>query len=306
MQITYQEGTGALCGDWALDKELALLEEVGFEAVEIRSDRLTRYLTDHSIKELRDFFGSSRLRPICSGGTFLFPEMFLGKTPDEAEIDAQVVSRALASMDVAEKIGDSAYLVINHILNSSGSPFMQIDVLDQDYPYSRDQVTEFTARILKQFCKLADDHGLNIAFEPVCSRGGSVKTMEHALEIINATGCKNIGLCIDSFNQYTKDFDSDFSCYKVLPPEKIITAHINDADDLPPGVLSPMDRRFCGQGVIDLDNFMQNLKDIGYGGPISVEALQFEYYKQPLEWVIREAYRTTKELVDKYNNVIVE
>jgi sugar phosphate isomerase/epimerase len=178
---------------------------------------------------------------------------------------------------------------------------MPIDILDQDYPYPRDQVTEFTARILKQFCRLAEDHGLNIALEPVCGRGGSIKTMDHAMEIIEATGCKNIGLCLDSFNQYIYDFKNDFSFYKGIPPEKIITANINNADVFPPGVLAPPHRRFVDSGVIDMDNYMQNLKDIGYEGPISIEVLRPEYYAQSIDWVVREAYRTTKELVDKYN-----
>jgi 2-keto-myo-inositol isomerase len=300
MLTAYQEGTGALCADWSMDAELALCEELGFDTVEIRSDRLLRYLTDHSIGELRDFFAGSRLKPRCMGGTFIFPELLLGKTFDEIALDGEVLSRTLAAMDAAQKIGDSAYLVINHILNA-GTPFMPIDILDRDYPYARDRVTEFSARILRHFCKLADDHGLRIAFEPVCGRGGSVKTMDHALEIIEATGCKNIGLCVDSFNQFIYNFESDFSCYKIIPPEKIITAHINNADDLPPGVLAPPHRRFVDSGVIDLDNYMQNLKDIGYTGPISVEVLRPEYYAKPLEWVIREAYRTTKALVDRYS-----
>jgi 2-keto-myo-inositol isomerase len=86
----------------------------------------------------------------------------------------------------------------------------------------------------------------------------------------------------------------------VIPPEKIITAHVNNADDLPPGTLAPPHRRFVDSGVIDLDDFMRNLKEIGYDGPISIETLRPEYYAKPLEWVIREAYRTTKALVDKY------
>ena len=300
MLVTYQEGTGAFCEDWSMEKELNLLEEVGFDTVEIRADRLLCYLNDHSVKDLQSFFANSRLRPSGMGGTFIYPELFLAGTIEQTDLDHTVIAKALMVMDVAEKIGDSSYLVINHILNA-GTPFMPCDILDQDYPHSRDKVTEFTSRILKHFCKLADDHGLSIAFEPVCGRGGSVKTMDHAMEIIEATGCKNIGLCLDSFNQFIYKFESDFSSFKIIPPEKIITAHINNADDLPPGVLAPPHRRFVDSGVIDLDNYMQNLKNIGYEGPVSIEVLRPEYYAQPLEWVIREAYRTTKALVDKYN-----
>ncbi|MCL2409774.1 MAG: sugar phosphate isomerase/epimerase, partial [Oscillospiraceae bacterium] len=160
--------------------------------------------------------------------------------------------------------------------------------------------TEFSARILKKFCTVAADFGLTMVWEPVCGRGSSVKTMDHAMEIINATGCDNVGLCLDSFNQYINGKNNDFSIYKDLPADKIATVHINNCDDEPLGVLLPQHRRFCDSGAIDLDNCLMNLKDIGYKGPISIETLRPEYYSWPIEKVINEAYRTTAELVNRH------
>jgi 2-keto-myo-inositol isomerase len=300
MLIGYQEGTGIFCADSTLEKDLMLCEKEGFDIIEIRFDALQNYLLTHSIRELKAFFAGSRIKPHCMGGQFIDPEVFIGKTPERNQLDKEIMTRFIAACHISQQIGEHYFLVVNHLLNA-GTLTRPVDILDQDYPYSRDEVTEFTVRILRKFCSVAQDYDVSIAFEPVCGRGGSVKTMEHALEIVNETGYPNIGLCLDSFNQYINGKNNDFSIYKVLPPEKIITAHINNCDSLPLGVLAPPHRRFCDSGEIDLDNFCANLKAIGYKGPVSIEVLRPEYYAWPIEKVIHEAYRTTKELAEKYS-----
>jgi 2-keto-myo-inositol isomerase len=209
------------------------------------------------------------------------------------------MTRFIAACHIADQIGERYFLIINHILQrmTDDGP---VDVTDTDYPYIREKVTEFSVRILRRFCAVATDYGISIAFEPTCGRGGSVKTMDHALEIINETGCFNIGLCLDSFNQYINGKNNDFSIYKNLPAEKIITVHINNCDDVPLEALVPQRRRFCDSGAINLDNFLLNLKMIGYDGPVSIETLRPEYYSWPVERVINEAYRTTSGLVNKH------
>ncbi|MDR0491385.1 MAG: sugar phosphate isomerase/epimerase [Oscillospiraceae bacterium] len=300
MLIGYQEGTGIGCADSTFEKDLFLCEQVGFDVFEIRFDALARYLVAHSIKEVKDFFASSRIKPHCMGGHFILPDDFVGKDAGSKERDAALMTRFIAMCHIAGQIGERYFLIINHLLQKRTSSGMMADILDQDYPYPRDQVTEFSIRILRRFCAVAADYGISIAWEPVCGRGGSVKTMDHAMEIINGTGCDNIGLCLDSFNQYINGKNNDFSIYNGIPSEKIITVHINNCDDEPLGALSPQHRRFVDSGAIDLDNCLQNLKAIGYKGPISIETLRPEYYSWPIEKVIKEAYRTTSELVGRW------
>ena len=299
MLLGYQEGTGINCSDSTLLRDLELCEAVGFDVFEIRFDALQRYLITHSISDLKSFFANNRIKPHCMGGHFIQPGDFAGVDASGIARDAQLVTRLVAAFHIAQQIGDGYFLVVNHILQEMTSDGF-VDVVDQDYPYSRDEVTEFSVRILKRFCAIASDYGVSIAWEPVCGRGSSVKTMDHAMEIINETGYDNIGLCLDSFNQYINGKNNDFSIYKDIPADRIITAHINNCDDEPLGVLLPQHRRFCDSGAIDLDNYLMNLKQIGYKGPVSIETLRAEYYGWPIEKVINEAYRTTKAIVDRY------
>jgi len=302
MLTGYQQGTGIGCADSSFMKDLILCERVGFDVIEIRFDSLIRFLVSNSIGEVRDFFKNSHIKPRCMGGHFILPDDLAGTDAEQKERDSGLMTRFIAACHIAELIGDRYFLVINHLLQQIMPNGMMADVLDRDYPYPRDRVTEFSARILKRLCGVAADYGVSIAWEPVCGRGGSVKTMDHAMEIINETGCDNIGLCLDSFNQYINGKNNDFSIYRDLPADKIITVHINNCDDEPLWVLSPQHRRFCDSGAIDLDNCMENLKAIGYKGPISVEILRPEYYSWPIEKVIQEAYDTTSALVDRWKD----
>jgi len=300
--VGYQEGTGIGCADSTLERDLILCEQAGFDVIEIRFDALARYLITHSLGELKSFFANSHIKPHCMGGHFILPTDLTGVERMDVERDAGIMTRFIAACHIAQQIGDPYFLIINHVLQERSPEGMMIDVVDKDYPYSREKITEFTSGILKKLCGVAADFGITVSFEPVCGRGGSVKTMDHAMEIINATGCDNIGLCLDSFNQYINGKNNDFSIYKDIPADKIVTVHINNCDDLPLGVLLPQHRRFADSGAIDLDNCLQNLKAIGYKGPISVETLRPEYYAQPIEKVIKEAYRTTSELVNRWKD----
>lgn len=300
MLIGYQQGTGVECADSTLMRDLQLCEEAGFDVIEIRFDSLQKHLVNGSVKDVKAFFDSSHLKPCCMGGQFISPDFFAGETPQARQRDTTMMTNFIAACHLGEQIGEKAFLIINHVLMNIDENGRPSDELNTDYPYSRDEVTEFSVRILRRYASIAADYGLKIGWEPVCGRGGSVKTMDHAMEIINGTGYDNVGLCPDAFNQYINGKNNDFSIYKDVPADKIITAHLNNCDDLPLGVLNVPHRRFADSGAIDLDNFMMNLKAIGYAGPVSIEANRPEYFSWPIEKVIKEAYRTTAELVNKY------
>ena len=57
-------------------------------------------------------------------------------------------------------------------------------------------------------------------------------------------------------------------------------------------------RCFAGTGVVDTDSFLQTLKCCGYDGMVSVETFRPEYWAKTPEWVIENAYRTTREALE--------
>ena len=79
----------------------------------------------------------------------------------------------------------------------------------------------------------------------------------------------------------------------------IFAVHINNADDVPLNEMGQDKRRFCDRGIVNLDSYLSNLKEIGYDGMVSIEVFRNEYYQKDAEFVISEAYRTTKECLER-------
>ena len=71
--------------------------------------------------------------------------------------------------------------------------------------------------------------------------------------------------------------------------EKLLLVHINDAEDLPIEQLRDANRLHVGRGVLPLLGTLETLNGIGYNGFLSIEIFRAEYWRQPLEQVVREA-----------------
>ena len=74
MKIGFNEATSRDCS--TLERDLELCEQLGFDYIEIRYDKLYEYLRTHTMQELRDFFASSRIKPHAVNALYLYPELF--------------------------------------------------------------------------------------------------------------------------------------------------------------------------------------------------------------------------------------
>ena len=98
---------------------------------------------------------------------------------------------------------------------------------------------------------------------------------------------------------YKRQHCNDFSAIKNVQPEKIFAVHLMSADDVPESEMGQDKRCFAGTGVVDTDSFLQTLKCCGYDGMVSVETFRPEYWAKTPEWVIENAYHTTREALEK-------
>ncbi|RKP52905.1 sugar phosphate isomerase/epimerase [Cohnella endophytica] len=95
--------------------------------------------------------------------------------------------------------------------------------------------------------------------------------LEDTLALIDAIGCSNVGLLLDSYHWHssgltTADIDQ-------LSANQIVYVHINDAKALPIEQLLDNDRLYPGEGVIDLVGFLRSLQRIGYQGVVAQEVI---------------------------------
>ena len=134
---------------------------------------------------------------------------------------------------------------------------------------------------------------MNPAIDKTCLLYTSVRSIKEADEIVKAVDRENVGFVLDSYNLYLNGGNNDFSDIREIQPEKIFAVHLMSGDDAPAQERGQDKRCFCGQGAVDTDGFLKELKACGYNGMVSVETFRPEYWQKSPEWVIEQAYKTT-------------
>lgn len=286
MYISYNEACARDCS--TLEQDLELCEKAGFDYIEIRLDMLRDYLSRHTIAELAAFFKSSRLKPHAINAVYLYPE-FLGEKDDEAR-QKELMADFMLACEAGWSIG-SRYIII--------VPPLQRDPAGGPYPGDRKEAAKECVRILKELSKRAEPYNMKLCFELVGFDRSSVRSIGEADAIVREVDRENVGFVFDSYNIYLNGGCNDFSALSQVEAEKIFAVHLMSGDDVPEAERGQDKRCFCGQGVVDTDRFLQQLKDCGYKGMVSVETFRPEYWTKTPEWVIENAYETTRAALEK-------
>lgn len=281
MFISYNEACGKGCSD--LERDLRLCEEAGFDYIEIRLDMLREYLKKHTLGELAAFFEKSHLKPHALNALYLYPEFLKG-----GERDRELWEEFELALRAGQSIGSRYLIVVPPLWRGEGS-----------YPGDRGRVSGECVRILKRLSAAARPYGMNLCFELVGFEKSSVRTVGEADSIIRQVDEDNVGFVFDSYNLYLNGGSNDFSVLGQVQSEKIFAVHLMSGDDVPAEQRGQDKRCFCGRGAVDTDGFLQQLKRCGYTGMVSAETFRPEYWEQPPQWVIAEAYRTLREALEK-------
>lgn len=286
MLISYNEACARDCS--TLEKDLELCERAGFDCIELRLDMLRDYLTRHTVDELAGFFRRSRLRPHAFNALYLYPEFL--SPEDDPERQAALLDEFNLSCRVGRAIGSEYIIVV---------PPLQRDPAGRPYTGRWEDTFAACVRILTRLSDLARPYGMKLCFELVGFERSSVRTVAQADAIVRAVDRPNVGFVFDSYNMYLNGGSNDFSAIGAVQPEKIFAAHLMSADDVPPEQRGQDKRRFCGGGAVDTGAFLRALRDTGYRGIASVETFRPEYWARQPEWVVAEAYRTTRAELER-------
>ena len=294
MKISFNEATARDCS--TLEQDLTLCEQAGFDYIEIRIHMLKDYLKTHKVYDLKNFFSYSHLKPHAFNALYIFNAMFSDRMDDlERERERSLMEDFMLTCEVGRSIGSKYLIVVPDIYSNEANTKRYIDTHENIF---RDSV-----RILTKLADIAREYDMNLCWEPVGCIGCAVKTVEQAWEIVKAVDKSNVGVVLDCFNLYLYDKCADFSMMRDVDPGKVFAVHINNADDQPLGILAHCHRRFCDTGTINLESFLGTLKDIGYDDMISIETFRPEYWEKKPEWVISEAYRTTRDAVAAFGRL---
>jgi len=263
-----------------LEKDLESCEKHGYHLIEIRLDKLRDYLTRHTLKDLKEYFSTHKIKP------FAFNALEFISFRDEK--GNQEIWDTLTFLCECGAVIDCRKIVV-------------VPTFDVGDDKTVPMIREETVRQLRRLADKAKEYEVKLAFEFVGYPNCSVNTFNQAYDIVEATGRDNVGIVLDCFHFYS--MGSRIEDISKAKGENIFIFHIDDSEDLPTGAARDDKRLWPGDGIVPLDGILDGLKKIGYQDMVSVELFRPEYYELPIDDCIRIAKEKTVAVVSSYFDI---
>ena len=261
MQLAFHSAT-TMTSD--LETDVAVTARAGFKALEVWTAKMDRYLSVHTLADLKSLFVDHGVQPLALNSiefiTFRGGEY------------VQVQERLHELGKIAREIGCPTVMLVP-------SPLP-----DHQLPWSA--VVDESVNVLSDLSDIAHLYDIQLSFEFLGFGWCSVRTPRAAFEIIQKVDRDNVGMTIDAAHFYgggglLDELDR-------LDPERIFAFHLDDLEDTPKEAITDATRLLPGSGVLPLDEICVRLKGIGYNGTCSIELFRPEYWSwDPLELAIK-------------------
>ncbi|MBL7198934.1 MAG: sugar phosphate isomerase/epimerase [Anaerolineae bacterium] len=126
---------------------------------------------------------------------------------------------------------------------------------------THDQAMAWLVEALQHCSSAAAPHGVRLVLEPINRYETTlINRIAECMELIDVVGADNFGLLPDTFHMNIEEPSIAESLRRAGP--RIYHVHVADSN-----------RWYPGAGHIDFGEVVSTLRDIGYGGTISVEAM---------------------------------
>jgi sugar phosphate isomerase/epimerase len=135
---------------------------------------------------------------------------------------------------------------------------------------------------LGEAAELAGSFGVRLALE-FPSRGRFCASLDTAVAMVEQVGSAHLGVCLDVFHYYTGP--SKFEDLGHLRPENLAWVQVSDLSATPREVATDADRVLPGDGDFQLGPILEHLARVGYGGGVSLEALNPMFWSIPADRV---------------------
>ncbi len=227
--------------------DLGLLDKaakMGFTSFEIG-------LEDQSLidpQKLKDKLQATNLKLVVCGA--------FGPTRDLTHEDPQYRQESLDYMANGFKFCQAAGTAI-----WAGPSYSSVGKRRQISAEQKKKEWDLAATGLRKAAKIAADHGVKIALEPLNRfETDLVNTSEQVVRLIDDIGEKNVGVHLDTFHMNIEELDSGAAIRHA--GDKLLHFHTCENDRGAPG---------SGRNI-DWDNVAQALKDVKYNGNAVIES----------------------------------
>jgi len=242
-----------------MDEALAVAAELGYDGIELHL-RVPDDIERVAVNRLAEHHG---LGFAMLGTGMAASEDRLTFSDTDFHIRHQAVERVLAHIDLAAYLG-GAPVAIGLIRGSVGKDAEQCAVR-----------WEYVQECLLYCCRRAEIQGVDLLLEPInryeTDCGNTVAEVLYFIERVNSPCLK---LLADTFHMNIEEVDICASLR--LAGSRLGHVHLVDSN-----------RQVVGHGHLDVHAVLQTLRDMGYGGYLSFEALPLPDPRQAAEDAIR-------------------
>ncbi|MBX6311337.1 MAG: sugar phosphate isomerase/epimerase [Isosphaeraceae bacterium] len=252
------------------EADIPALARAGWTEVEIWLTKLETYLERHSVAEARallDEYGVRASGAASQGGLLL-------SRGEEREEHWGLFRRRL---EVLGELGVPILVV---------AADFAVEPAEADYARAADSLAEAAA--------LARRHQVRLAFE-FQKTARFCASLDTALALIEQAGAAGVGVCFDVFHYYTGP--SKFEDLAYLSRENLAWVQLCDLSGTPRELAGDADRILPGEGDFQLGPILEHLARIGYDGCLSLEVLNPQLWRIPVDRVAEVGYRATIRLL---------
>ena len=251
--------------------DMRIARDVGYDALELWVPKLERYLdAGHGLDALPDALGPVRVGSVnCL---------------------ADVGSRELAASGQLA----AACTKLCGIAQTLGCGLLQASVAGalpgEDWPATRARIIESLAHL----ADLAAEHDVRLVVEPQAF--APMRTLAQALEVLDAAGRDNVGLCMDTFHLWAGG--TPWEEVAAVDRALIDVVHLSDVTPRKGDQWSDDDRDVLpGDGILPLAEAIAALRKTGFDGLWSVEMLGAHHWEWDPVVLAAELKRRTEALL---------
>jgi sugar phosphate isomerase/epimerase len=151
-------------------------------------------------------------------------------------------------------------------------------------------------RLIDAFASLCADaarHKATIGFEFM--KSAMIHELPDCLALVEGAGAANGGLIVDI--AHTNALGISNAEVAAIPGRYMIGVELGDNLRRSSPGYAPGERRYCGEGELDVAGFVAAARATGFSGPWAVEVFNHGQKDWPLERLDEVAYRTTAPYV---------
>jgi 2-keto-myo-inositol isomerase len=250
---------------------IASAKEVGFRLVEFDITKLEEAVQRHGLARIKDVMKNREMNVISLNAIENYPILSISDR-------ARSLGRCEEIFKLSREL-ECNIVVVNPNEFESGMRAATEKAFDS---------------FITQAARIASAYSVKLGYEFVSYENRVINTLDASLRGLSRWGSA-VGLVLDVFHLFRTGERIAQIPDSVM--NRLWVFHVNDAPQIPIDRLKDTDRVFPGEGIVDVEEALRVLGAKGFAGPISLELFNAEYWKEPVEVVLRRSWDNLTSLL---------